>query len=102
MCFYNQIFFYYRTAGRKKKLSTSIQFPEELDMSQYLRCSSGTHIFTLVAALNHKGGSAHSGHFSANIRNSCGEWFEFSDDKVEKMQSNRIEDDTVHGKKLLV
>ncbi|XP_011503310.1 PREDICTED: ubiquitin carboxyl-terminal hydrolase 48-like isoform X3 [Ceratosolen solmsi marchali] len=88
-------FVFQRISGRKKKLSTSIQFPEELDMSEYLSCVPRTHMFTLVAALNHKGGSAHSGHFSANICNSNKEWFEFSDDKVEKMQSNRIEDDTI-------
>jgi uncharacterized UBP type Zn finger protein len=71
-------------------------------MSEYLSCLPQTHMFTLVAALNHKGGSAHSGHFSANIRNSSREWFEFSDDKVEKMQSNRIEDDTIQGKILIL
>lgn len=83
---------------RKKKLSTIIVFPEELDMSEYLKCPPKTHMYTLVAALNHKGSSAHSGHFSANIRNDNGEWFEFSDDKVEKMVSNRMEDDTIQGK----
>ena len=67
-------------------------------MSEYLRCASRTHMFILVAALNHKGSSAHSGHFSANIRNANGEWFEFSDDKIEKMESNRIQDDTIQGK----
>lgn len=61
-------------------------------MSEYVRCESQTHLYSLVAVLSHKGPSAHSGHYIANICNSSGEWYQFSDDKVEKMQNKRIED----------
>lgn len=61
-------------------------------MSEYVRCPPQTHMYSLVAVLSHKGPSAHSGHYIANICNSVGEWYQFSDDKVEKMQNKRIED----------
>lgn len=61
-------------------------------MSEYVRCPPQTHMYSLVAVLSHKGPSAHSGHYIANICNSAGEWYQFSDDKVEKMQNKRIED----------
>ncbi|XP_011061617.1 PREDICTED: ubiquitin carboxyl-terminal hydrolase 48-like isoform X2 [Acromyrmex echinatior] len=85
-------FVFHRDSGQKKKLNSYIQFPEELDMSEYIRCQPQTHLYSLVAVLSHKGPSAYSGHYIANICNSSGEWYQFSDDKVEKMQNKRIED----------
>ncbi|XP_039306992.1 ubiquitin carboxyl-terminal hydrolase 48 isoform X2 [Solenopsis invicta] len=85
-------FVFHRDSGQKKKLNSYIQFPEDLDMSEYIRCPPHTHLYSLVAVLSHKGPSAHSGHYIANICNSSGEWYQFSDDKVEKMQNKRIED----------
>lgn len=88
--------FYNRDSGQKRKLNSFIQFPEDLDMSEYIRGHSQTYLYNLVAVLSHKGPSAHSGHYIANICNSSGEWYQFSDDKVEKMQNKRIED-SVNG-----
>ncbi|XP_076293641.1 ubiquitin carboxyl-terminal hydrolase 48 isoform X2 [Lasioglossum baleicum] len=85
-------FVFHRDAGQKRKLNSFIQFPEILDMSEYVRCPPQTQVYGLVAVLSHKGPSAHSGHYIANICNSNGEWYQFSDDKVEKMQNKRIED----------
>ncbi|XP_046432124.1 ubiquitin carboxyl-terminal hydrolase 48-like isoform X1 [Neodiprion fabricii] len=85
-------FVFHRDSGQKRKLSSYIQFPEDLDMSEYLKSSPQTHFYNLVAVLSHKGASAHSGHYIANICNSNGEWYQFSDDKVEKMHNKRIED----------
>ncbi|XP_067214471.1 ubiquitin carboxyl-terminal hydrolase 48-like isoform X2 [Linepithema humile] len=85
-------FVFHRDSGQKRKLNSYIQFPEDLDMSEYVGCQSQTHLYSLVAVLSHKGPSAHSGHYIANICNSSGEWYQFSDDKVEKMQTKRIED----------
>ncbi|XP_015430229.1 PREDICTED: ubiquitin carboxyl-terminal hydrolase 48-like [Dufourea novaeangliae] len=85
-------FVFHRDSGQKRKLNSFIQFPEDLDMSEYVRCPSQSQVYNLVAVLSHKGPSAHSGHYIANICNSNGEWYQFSDDKVEKMQNKRIED----------
>ncbi|XP_012261445.2 ubiquitin carboxyl-terminal hydrolase 48-like isoform X2 [Athalia rosae] len=85
-------FVFDRDSRQKRKLTSFIQFPEDLDMSEYLKSSPQTHLYNLVAVLSHKGASAHSGHYIANICSSNGEWYQFSDDKVEKMQNKRIED----------
>lgn len=85
-------FVFHRESNQKKKLSSYIQFPEELDMSKYLGSEPGTCLYSLVAVLSHKGSSAHSGHYIVTICNSNGEWYQFSDDKVELMQNKRIED----------
>ncbi|XP_076161191.1 ubiquitin carboxyl-terminal hydrolase 48 isoform X2 [Ptiloglossa arizonensis] len=85
-------FVFHRDSGQKRKLNSFIQFPEDLDMSEYVRCPPQSQLYSLVAVLSHKGPSAHSGHYIANICNSNGEWYQFSDDKVEKMQNKRIED----------
>ncbi|XP_053599111.1 ubiquitin carboxyl-terminal hydrolase 48 [Microplitis demolitor] len=85
-------FVFHRESAQKKKLTSSIQFPEELDMSEYLNCPAGTHLYSLVAVLSHKGPSTHSGHYIVNICKSSDEWYQFSDDKVERMHNKRIED----------
>ncbi|XP_054007627.1 ubiquitin carboxyl-terminal hydrolase 48-like isoform X2 [Hylaeus anthracinus] len=85
-------FVFHRDSGQKRKLNSFIQFPEDLDMSEYVRYPPQSKLYSLVAVLSHKGPSAHSGHYIANICNSNGEWYQFSDDKVEKMQNKRIED----------
>lgn len=92
-------FVFHRESAQKKKLTSSIQFPEELDMSEYLKCPNQTHLYNLVAVLSHKGPSAHSGHYIVNICNTSGEWYQFSDDKVERMQNKRIEDGINDGGK---
>ncbi|OAD55682.1 Ubiquitin carboxyl-terminal hydrolase 48 [Eufriesea mexicana] len=94
-------FVFHRDSGQKRKLNSFIQFPEDLDMSEYVRCPPQTHLYSLVAVLSHKGPSAHSGHYIANICNSNGEWYQFSDDKVEKMQNKRIEDGVNENSKVV-
>ncbi|XP_076229795.1 ubiquitin carboxyl-terminal hydrolase 48 isoform X3 [Nomia melanderi] len=94
-------FVFHRDSGQKRKLNSFIQFPEDLDMSEYVRCPPQTHVYSLVAVLSHKGPSAHSGHYIANICNSNGEWYQFSDDKVEKMQNKRIEDSVNENSKVI-
>lgn len=63
-------------------------------MSEYLNSPPQTHVYNLVAVLSHKGPHANSGHYSANICNSEGEWYQFSDEKVEKINHKRMEDET--------
>ncbi|XP_043513028.1 ubiquitin carboxyl-terminal hydrolase 48-like isoform X1 [Frieseomelitta varia] len=94
-------FVFHRDSGQKRKLNSFIQFPEDLDMSEYVRCPPQTHLYSLVAVLSHKGPSAHSGHYIANICNLNGEWYQFSDDKVEKMQNKRIEDGVTESPKVV-
>ncbi|XP_043484568.1 ubiquitin carboxyl-terminal hydrolase 48-like [Leptopilina heterotoma] len=87
-------FVFHRLSGQKKKVNTAIYFPDKLDMSQYLDCPANTHVYNLVAILSHRGSSAHSGHYTATICNSNGEWYQYNDAKVEKISRDDINEHT--------
>lgn len=53
----------YRSKGHKKKLNSFIQFPETLDMSEFLGLVPGTKVYNVSAVLVHMGSSAYSGHY---------------------------------------
>ena len=54
--------------GRKKKLNSFVQFPEELDMSAYVGAPSGSHVYALKGVLMHVGADANHGHYIAHIQ----------------------------------
>ena len=69
--------------GRKKKLNSNIQFPEELDMSQYLPDPGTRAVYHLTGVLMHVGPDANHGHYIAHIQDlETGNWFKFSDECV--------------------
>ena len=57
-----------RKSGAKKKLNSFVQYPEELDLSSYLRQRDGTHVYSLTGVLMHMGPQAHQGHYIAHIQ----------------------------------
>ena len=61
-------FQYDQALGRKKKLNSNIQFPEELDMSEYLDPSQKPAIYCLTGVLMHVGPDANHGHYIAHIQ----------------------------------
>ena len=62
-------FQYDQALGRKKKLNSNIQFPEELDMSEYLEGpSQKPAIYCLTGVLMHVGPDANHGHYIAHIQ----------------------------------
>ncbi|XP_075212948.1 ubiquitin carboxyl-terminal hydrolase 48-like isoform X2 [Lycorma delicatula] len=86
-------FVYDRQKGYKKKLNSSLQFPEVLDMGEYLKDSdTGDEklLYGLTAVLAHKGSSANSGHYIAYIKDSCGVWYTFNDQFVEKSKGKTL------------
>jgi len=86
-------FVYDRQSMQKKKLSTFIRFPQTLDMGQYLNLPDKPNVssrenykYNLYAVLIHKGSSANCGHYVAQIKiNTTKQWYQFNDDKVEKL-----------------
>lgn len=85
-------FVFDRPTMRKKKLSSTVHFPEVLDMSRYLNQPVGTVVYDLSAVLIHCGQSAHSGHYVAHIKDRVsGNWYKFNDETVEQMESNKLQ-----------
>lgn len=85
-------FVYDRQKGQKKKLTSVVQFPEVLDMREYVSPKpSDPVLYNLSAVLIHKGLSAYSGHYIAHIRdNSTGVWYKFNDESVLKMEGKKL------------
>lgn len=85
-------FVYDRQKGQKKKLTSVVQFPEVLDMQEYVSPKpSQPVLYNLSAVLIHKGASAYSGHYIAHIRDSLsGVWYKFNDESVLKMEGKKL------------
>ena len=67
--------------GRKKKLNSSIMFPQMLDMAKYSDSSAG--VYHLIGVLMHVGPDANHGHYIAHIQElETGNWYKFSDEHV--------------------
>lgn len=45
----------------------------------------GSFVYVLTAVLRHKGQSAHSGHYTADIRDDFGNWYTFDDEQVKAL-----------------
>ncbi|XP_021932449.1 ubiquitin carboxyl-terminal hydrolase 48-like isoform X3 [Zootermopsis nevadensis] len=84
-------FVFDRQKGSKKKLNSYLQFPENLDMSLYLKKPAGSLCYVLSAVLIHCGHSAFSGHYVAHICDSTtSTWYKFNDEAVEKMEGKKL------------
>ncbi|XP_023711223.1 ubiquitin carboxyl-terminal hydrolase 48 isoform X4 [Cryptotermes secundus] len=84
-------FVFDRQKGSKKKLNSYLQFPENLDMSMYLKKPMGSLLYVLSAVLIHRGPSAYSGHYVAHICDSTtSTWYKFNDETVEKMEGKKL------------
>ncbi|GFH52133.1 hypothetical protein CTEN210_08609 [Chaetoceros tenuissimus] len=65
---------------RKQKILSKILLPKSLELDVKGTCNVK---YILCAIQNHKGGSAHTGHYIAEVMDwSTGSWYEFDDDKV--------------------
>ena len=74
--------------GNKKKLNSQVQFPEELDMSRFLRKPEGSKVYHLTGVLMHVGSDANHGHYLAHIQEAhTADWYKFSDVQVSECGS---------------
>ncbi|XP_048777301.1 ubiquitin carboxyl-terminal hydrolase 2-like [Ostrea edulis] len=73
-----------------QKVSTCIDFPLVLDMSEYSAEKGGKRVlYNLYGVSNHSGG-VHSGHYTANCKHPYnGEWNVFSDTRVSPTSASR-------------
>ncbi|XP_036084221.1 ubiquitin carboxyl-terminal hydrolase 17-like protein 6 [Rousettus aegyptiacus] len=65
------------------KLAKEVQYPEHLDMRQYLsQQDAGPLEYELYAVLVHAGWTCHSGHYFCYIKAGNGQWFKMDDARV--------------------
>ena len=77
--------------GNKKKLNSQVQFPEELDMSRFLRKPEGSNVYHLTGVLMHVGSDANHGHYLAHIQEAhTADWYKFSDVQVERLSGKNL------------
>ncbi|KAL4164573.1 hypothetical protein KRP22_004438 [Phytophthora ramorum] len=114
-------FVYDANAGRKKKLTDVIEINETLNMTELLRRSghakafneSGDAVYRLQGYLNHRGKSAHVGHYTASVaypktgergndeeEKPAVDWFEFDDAAVSDMAKSDAVKERSHGRKI--
>lgn len=81
-------FVYDFDAQERKKTNNFITFPSELNMAPFAPPSSpgASQIYDLVGVLLHQGGSAHFGHYTADVFDvQHQKWFHCDDDSVEQL-----------------
>ena len=80
-----------------RKIENKVDFPiEGLDLTKYLPNTNEKYIYDLFAVANHVGG-LQGGHYYAYCKN-CkdGEWYEFNDSHVSKIDKNRVCSETAY------
>lgn len=87
-------FVYDRLKGRKK-LNSSIKFPESLNLEDYFDTNCvdlpKKAEYKLCAVLMHRGQSCYSGHYIAQIKDRMSkDWFKFNDELVEKIDGKNL------------
>lgn len=85
-------FVFDRQTGTKKKLNTTINFPNVIDMNEYMWFENKKDgIYYINAVLIHCGQSAHSGHYIAHIHDKQkDEWCRYNDEQVAVMKGKLL------------
>ena len=107
-------FVFDKKTGHKKKLNSFIQFPEVLDMNQFIAPPTKNmadrnlfeeltasnfakanqlidNTYHLTAVLIHRGPTAYSGHYVAHIKDRKSKvWHKFNDEEIEKMKGSNL------------
>jgi hypothetical protein len=80
-----------------RKIENIVDFPiEGLDLTKYLPKQNEKYIYDLFAVANHVGG-LQGGHYYAYCKNSKdGEWYEFNDSHVSKIDKNKVCSETAY------
>ena len=83
---------------RMVKINSRFEFPEEIDLSQFLAKSDNTpNVYELYGVLVHSGTVSH-GHYYAFLRTSLGpQWYQFNDSTVSKASKESAIDNNFGG-----
>lgn len=80
----------------KKKISTFISFPDELDLTPFLTKSKDNEIsrasakYSLYAVVNHEGKSIDVGHYTSFIRHTKNYWIKCDDQNITNYSLDRV------------
>ena len=88
----------YEDRSKPRKIENLVEFPiEGLDLTKYLpKNNKEKYIYDLFAVANHVGG-LHGGHYFAYCKNTKeGEWYEFNDTSVSKIEVKKVCSDNAY------
>ena len=72
--------------GLNNRFMCDVDFPEELDINNYLETKGNK--YKLIGVIEHLGQSGETGHFIANCKHFNGEWYIFSDSTIYPTKNN--------------
>ena len=80
MCIAPKILIIFLNRGVDNKFMCEVDFPEMLDINDYLEVKDKN--YHLIGVIEHLGPSGQSGHFIANCKHFDGNWYMFSDSSI--------------------
>ncbi len=76
--------------GKKDQRLVSVPL-ENCDLTQYIKgYNKSSYIYDLYGVCNHHGGGHLSGHYTANIKNADGQWYNCNDMSITKIEPSKV------------
>ena len=86
ICISPKIMIIFLDRGLNNRFMCDVDFPEELDINNYLETKGNK--YKLIGVIEHLGQSGETGHFIANCKHFNGEWYIFSDRTIYPTKNN--------------
>ena len=86
ICISPKIMIIFLDRGLNNRFMCDVDFPEELDINNYLETKGNK--YKLIGVIEHLGQSGETGHFIANCKHFNGEWYIFSDSSIYPTKNN--------------
>ena len=86
ICISPKIMIIFLDRGLNNRFMCDVDFPEELDINDYLETKGNK--YKLIGVIEHLGQSGETGHFIANCKHFNGEWYIFSDSTIYPSKNN--------------
>ena len=86
ICISPKIMIIFLDRGLNNRFMCDVDFPEELDINNYLETKGNK--YKLIGVIEHLGQSGETGHFIANCKHFNGEWYIFSDSTIYPIKNN--------------
>ena len=90
------IFIFILNRGKNNVFSVKMDYPDELDLSQYVESNKGNTKYQLTGVITHLGVSGPNGHFLAFCKNPLnGKWFKYNDEKITDASNYEVHNEGV-------